>query len=153
MNIAVLVLAVIIFLLGLVIYFARRNLIEQLFHRIFLPENRESGAAVMDRPFFAEGDHFFRERPDRFGFRQRGANTLMLDQAANLICQQGLSVLGGTTELYRFLLVSHREISRRAMVTVALCPLHWSWRRHRLRPPAFPPDRDQISLPARVRGQ
>jgi hypothetical protein len=35
----------------------------------------------------------------------------MLDQAANLICQQRLSVLGGTTELYRFLLVSHREIS------------------------------------------
>jgi hypothetical protein len=65
----------------------------------------------MDRPFFAEGDHFLRQRPNRFGFRQRGTNTLMLDQAANLICQQGLSVLGGTTELYRFLLVSHREIS------------------------------------------
>src|SRR6476660_2432409 len=122
---------------------ARRDFIEQLFHSILLPENRESGATSMDRPLFAEGDHFFRERPDRFGLRQRGTNTLMLDQAANLICQQRLSMLGGTTELYRFLLVSHREISRRAMA--APCPLHWSWRRHRLRP-AFPPNRDQISF-------
>src|SRR5437660_9306351 len=100
----------------------------------------------MDRSFFAKRDHFFRERAHRFGFRQGGANALMLDQTANLICQQRFSVLGSATELYRFLLVSHREISRRAMVTVALCPLHWSWRRHRLRP-AFPPDRDQTSFP------
>src|SRR6266487_5165539 len=106
----------------------------------------------MDRSFFAEGDHFFCERADRFGFRQGGANALMLDQTANLICQQRFSVLGGATELYRFLLVSHREISRRAMVTVAPCPLHWSWRRHLLRP-AFPPDRDQISFPIRVRAR
>jgi hypothetical protein len=35
----------------------------------------------------------------------------MLDQAANLICQQRLPMLGFATELYRFLLVSHREIS------------------------------------------
>jgi hypothetical protein len=33
----------------------------------------------------------------------------MLDQTANLICQQSFSVLGGATELYRFLLVSHRD--------------------------------------------
>src|SRR5437773_5993810 len=59
---------------------AWRDFIEQLFHRIFLPKNRESGPTSMDRPFFAEGDHFFRERPDRFGFRQRGTNTLMLDR-------------------------------------------------------------------------
>ena len=90
---------------------ARRDFIEQLFHRIFLPENRESGATSMDRPFFAEGDHFLRERPDRFGFRQRGTNALMLDQAANLICQQRFPMLGRASELYRFLLVSHREIS------------------------------------------
>src|SRR4029077_12749647 len=127
---------------------ARRNFIEQLFHRIFLPENRESGATSMDRPFFAEGDHFLRERPDRFGFRQRGTNALMLDQAANLICQQRFPMLGRASELYRFLLVSHREITRRAMA--APCQLHWSWGRPRPRP-AFPPNRDQISFPARVR--
>ena len=51
---------------------ARRDFIEQFFHRIFLPENREGGATSVERPFFAERDHFFRERPDRFGFRQRG---------------------------------------------------------------------------------
>jgi len=76
-----------------------------------LPKNRESRPTSIDPPFFAEGDHFFRERPDRFGFRQRGTNTLMLDQAANLICQQRFPMLGRASELYRFLLVSHREIS------------------------------------------
>jgi hypothetical protein len=65
----------------------------------------------MDRSFFTEGDHFFRKRADCFGFRQRGTNTLMLDQAANLICQQRFSMLGRASELHRFLLVSHREIS------------------------------------------
>jgi hypothetical protein len=35
----------------------------------------------------------------------------MLDQAANLICQQRFPMLGRAAELYRFLLVSHREIS------------------------------------------
>src|SRR2546430_10937159 len=65
----------------------------------------------MDRPFFAEGDHFFRERPNCFGFRQRRADALMLDQAANLICQQSFPMLGRASELYRFLLVSHRELA------------------------------------------
>src|SRR5205807_8393947 len=103
----------------------------------------------MDRSFFAKRDHFFRERAHRFGFCQGGANALMLDQTANLICQQRFSMLGSATKLYRFLLVSHRAISRRAMVVLCPLPLHSSWQ-HRLQP-AFPPDRDQISFLAPVR--
>jgi hypothetical protein len=47
---------------------ARRDVIEQLFHRIFLPQNRERGATSMERTFFAERDHFFRERADALAF-------------------------------------------------------------------------------------
>src|SRR5437588_10717567 len=102
----------------------------------------------MDRSFFAKRDHFFRERADRFGFCQGGANALMLDQTANLICQQRFSVLGSATTLYRFLLVSHRAISRRAMVVLCALPLHSIWE-HRLQA-AFPPARDQTAFPAPV---
>src|SRR5437016_6559631 len=35
----------------------------------------------------------------------------MLDQAASLICQQSFPMLGRASELYRFLLVSHRELA------------------------------------------
>jgi len=44
---------------------------------------------------FSERNDFFRERPDRFGFRQRRFDALMLDQTANLIGEQRFAMLSG----------------------------------------------------------
>ena len=58
-----------------------RDVVEQLFHRILLPQHRKSGAAGVDRAVFPERHHSFGERTDRFGFGQGGLDPLMFDQS------------------------------------------------------------------------
>src|SRR5437764_15200983 len=99
----------------------------------------------MDRSFFAKRNHFFCERADCFRFCQSGANALMLDQTANLICQQRFSMLCSAIECYGYLLVWHREVSQRATVPVPLCAVHLSRRRLLLRP-LLPRERGQLSF-------
>src|ERR1017187_205273 len=84
-----------------------RHFIEQFFHHILLPQNRQCGTSRVQRSFLAERHHFLRQRTHCFRFGQCGLDALVFDQAANLIGQQRLSMLGGSPKLNRFFLMSH----------------------------------------------
>ena len=53
-----------------------------------------------------ERDHFFGQRTNGLGFRERRLDTLMFDQAANLIREHRFPVRRGATEFDRLILVS-----------------------------------------------
>ena len=89
---------------------ARRDVIEQFFDGVFLPQHGQRGTPRVDRTVLAQRHHFFRERANGFRFRERGFNALVLDQAANLIGEQCLPMFCGAAELDRFLLVSHARM-------------------------------------------
>ena len=63
----------------------------------------------MQRPILSQGNHAFSERSHCLGFGQSCLDALVLNQAANLVRQQRLSMLGGAPELNRLFLVSHEK--------------------------------------------
>src|SRR5205823_12095179 len=86
---------------------AWRDVIEQFFDGILLPQHRESRPSRVKRAIFSEGYHFFGERTNGLGLGQCGFDTFVLDQAANLIGEQRFAMLSGASELDRLLLVPH----------------------------------------------
>jgi hypothetical protein len=77
-----------------------------------LAQRGEGHSSRVDRTFLAEGHHLFGERPDRFRLGEGGFDSLMLDQAANLVREQRFAMLGFAAESHRFLLMSHRSMVR-----------------------------------------
>jgi hypothetical protein len=61
----------------------------------------------MNRSVFSERDHPFRQWPNCLGLGQRGLDTLVFDQGANLIRQQRFSVFSRAPKLDGLLLMSH----------------------------------------------
>ena len=66
----------------------------------------------MDTIALAEGDHLFRERTDGFRFGEGGFDAFVLDEAADLIREQGIAMGGATTEFDSFLTVAHGVVLR-----------------------------------------
>jgi hypothetical protein len=62
----------------------------------------------MDIASFAQGDHPFGIGPHRFCLRQSRLDSIVLDEAANLIRQQEIPMLGFAAQFDRLLLVTHK---------------------------------------------
>src|SRR6185369_16530466 len=86
---------------------SRRDVLEEFFDSILVPQSRQGSPARMNRSSFTEGHHLFRERSNRFRFGQSCFDALMLDQRANLIRQHRFAVLSRAAELDRLFLMPH----------------------------------------------
>jgi hypothetical protein len=91
---------------------ARRQLSKQSLHRILLPQKGKGHPTGMNIAPLTQSDHPLGKRPNRLCFRQSGLDAIMRDQAANLVRQQQISVLGFAAQLNRLLCVTHRLLQR-----------------------------------------
>ena len=85
------------------------NLIEENVNGIFLVKSSCRQASMMNRAAFAESDHFFRDGPGGFGFRQRGRDSFVLDQAANQVREHRVAMRAGSAQLSGSFKVAHRS--------------------------------------------
>ena len=83
------------------------DFLEQLFHCGGLVQIGSCGASGMQSAFFAEGYQFLRKRTCRLGFGQGGTDSLVDDQAADLVGQQGVAVGLRAAEFDGLVLVPH----------------------------------------------
>ena len=65
-------------------------------------KQRKRTSARMQTSALCQGDHFFSQRPDRLGFRERGLDPSMLDETAGLVGEQGIPMLSSPAQLNRF---------------------------------------------------
>src|ERR1700722_6608293 len=91
----------------------RRHFGKQSLNGVFLPQKRKGYATGMEIAPFTESDHPFGKRPHSLCFRQSRLDSTVLDEAANLVRQQQIPMLGFAAQLNRFLCVTHKSLRER----------------------------------------
>ena len=72
----------------------------------------------------SQSDHFFRVRTNRLRLRQRCFDAAMLNEAANLIRQQQVSMLGLPAQFNSLLPVTHKFLQGHQLPLVASLATH-----------------------------
>jgi|ERR1700730_8591476 hypothetical protein len=88
----------------------RRQFSKQLPHRFLLAEKRKGHAAGVKVASFSERNHLFGIRTYSLCLSQSSSDSIVLDEAANLVCEQQISMLGLPTQLDRLLRVAHNSL-------------------------------------------
>lgn len=77
--------------------------------------------ACEDRPS-AECNHLFSKGTDRL--RQGRLDSILLDEAPNLVCQQQISMLGFPAQFDRIFRVTHNSLKRHQLAVLAPFAAH-----------------------------
>jgi hypothetical protein len=111
---------------------ARRKFREQLSNRLLLAQEGKRYSTGVQIAAFAQCDHPFGERPNCLRLRQCCSDAAMLNEAANLVCQQQVPMLGLPAQFDSLLTVTHKFLQRYQLPLVASFPAH-----RRLNQPRF----------------
>src|SRR5271167_2029858 len=79
----------------------------------------ESHAAAVKIAPFAECNHLFSKGTDRLRLCQGRLDSILLDEAANLVCQQQISMLGFPAQFDRIFRVMHNSLKRHQLDVLA----------------------------------
>jgi hypothetical protein len=97
----------------------RRDFGKQSVHGFLLPQKRKRHPACMEITPLAQSDHPFGKRPNGLCFCQSRLDSIVGDEATNLIRQQKIPMLGFAAQLDRFLCVTHKLLERDQFPLVA----------------------------------
>jgi hypothetical protein len=85
----------------------RSEFSKQSMHRVFLTQKRKGNATCVEITPFAQSDHPLSIRSNSLCFCQSCLDSIVCDEAANLVCQQQIPMLGFPAQFDRLLCVTH----------------------------------------------
>jgi len=100
------------------------NKLKSCSYCFLLAQRSKSNAAAVKIAPFAECNHVFSKGTDRLRLCQGRLDSILLDEAANLVCQQQISMLGFPAQFDRIFRVTHNSLKRHQLAVLAPFAAH-----------------------------